>query len=75
MEEEIDTRSPEEKLSEAEFNHGALLQTVSNPAGIAEYITFTNSHDVAYHLFHTNPEAAQALMNELMYWVVGKSDG
>ena len=66
----------EYEQDELEFNLTSREETLSNPIGLAEHITFGNSHDVAYHLFHSDPAAAQALMNELLYWVVGKkSDG
>jgi len=40
---------------------------------IARLITFENSHLVGYSLFHSNPEAAVALHNELEYYIKGSS--
>jgi hypothetical protein len=42
-----------------------------DPWAIASAITFENSHLVGYSLFHSNPEAAVALHNELEYYIKG----
>jgi hypothetical protein len=41
-------------------------------ATITSLITFENSHEVAYGLYHSNPEAALALFNELEYYIKGQ---
>lgn len=43
-------------------------ETIS-PNRIAEIITFENSHEVGYHLIHTDMSVARALYNELQYWM------
>jgi len=43
------------------------------PDIIATTITFENSHEVGYSLFHSNLEAAVALHNELDYYIKGSS--
>jgi len=39
---------------------------------IAEQVTFTNSHEIAYYLSTENTVAAQALLAELKYYLKGK---
>lgn len=47
----------------------ASLALVESAIGLSETITFENSHEVAYHLYHRDAEAARALFEELKYWI------
>ena len=56
-------------VKQAEYNLRCMEEMSTNPTEIVELLTFENSHEVAYHLYHSDAVAAQALMNELLYWV------
>ena len=56
-------------IEELKFELTSLEDRTTSPQSISEFITFSNSHNIAYHLYHGNPEAARALFAELSYWI------